>query len=461
MQPVVTPREMNQIDADALASTEELIERAGWAVARAALAVFAERDDGRGAYGRRALVLVGVGNNGADGVSAARFLRRRGVDCRVVNVFDQPDQMATIGDADFDLIIDACLGTGLSRRFDALSGFDAGSTPVLAVDIPSGVDGVTGQLNGSVVKAHSTITFGALKPGMLLEPGATMCGRIEVADIGLDCGRASIHHLSLDDVLALWPKRPVESHKWMHSVAVIGGRPSMIGAVSLTARAAMRAGASAVGLAVPGLDLSVRYVPPVEAIQLQARPGWSRLLDLDRYTCAVVGPGLTVNPEMGLELADYVRYRDLVTVFDAGALRLLSAELPLRAHDDRWSVLTPHDGEYASLFGSLPGQDRIEAARAGARAAGAILLLKGPTTVVANPDGDVLVSTAGDQRLGTAGSGDVLAGTIAAGIAGGLDSFIAAGIGAELHGQAARRGYETGLLAGDLCELLPEVLRGI
>ncbi len=458
MREIVTPSEMAAIDADAPEPAVELIERAGWATAQAALRLF----DGH-AYGRRVAVLAGKGNNGADGRSAARHLERRGAVCRV---FDVPgsDDGATCEPVDpgsYDLVIDACYGTGLRGAFDSRSlPIQVGDTPVLAVDIPSGVNGLTGAAQGSPLQAVATVTFASLKPGLVLEPGRSLAGHVTVADIGLDCSRAGIWHLEESD-LSKWPRRSETAHKWRHAVAVIGGSPGMAGASALSSAAALRAGA--------GYVAQIRTAPlgdgpsePIEAVAVSLVNDRNRAAELlDRCRAVVIGPGLANGgPQMWSEVHQLLTRVDAPMVFDAGALRpdLVEAVAGSSVTDDRPPVLTPHDGEFERLTGRAPGPDRIDDTRRAAAELGAVVLLKGPTTIVAHPDGRALVSTAGDQRLATAGTGDVLAGIIGAGLALGLESFPAAGIGAELHGRAAGRGPSVGLRAGEIPDLVAEAL---
>ncbi len=452
MEPIVTPTEMAAIDADAPEPVAELIERAGWATARAAIDLL-----GRSLYGKRIAVLAGPGNNGADGRAAVRHLERRGARCSVYDIGRQRD--TTEARTDFDLVVDACFGTGLRSDFDCRRlPIDVGDTPVLAVDIPSGVDGLTGELRSRPLRADATVTFAARKPGLLFGPGRSHAGEIRVADIGLDCSRATIHLVGPADVGRRWPRRSADDHKWRHAVRLVGGSPGMTGAPTLTATAALRAGAGYVALSVPGRDphRSGR-IGSVETVEYPVPDSWVAdvLADVDRFGAAVVGPGLPVGAAAADEVVRYRAETTVPTVFDASALTALAdGEAVWTRSSGPEHVLTPHDGEFARLDGEPPGPDRVAAARRLAERTGEVVLLKGPTTVVAHPDGSALVSTAGDARLATAGTGDVLAGVIAAGIAGGLEPFVAAGLGAELHGLAAATGHGSGLAAGDLPPLI-------
>jgi ADP-dependent NAD(P)H-hydrate dehydratase / NAD(P)H-hydrate epimerase len=443
--PIVTPAEMGDIDADAPEPVEVLIGRAGWATARAA-----RRMLGRPA-GRRVVVVAGPGNNGADGRAAAAVLSRSGVHCRVVDVADAPARLAG-----HDLVIDAAYGTGFRGSYDAP---EVAGAPVLAVDIPSGLDGLTGVPGGRVLRAQATVCFAALKPGLLLGAGAEHTGRIEVVDIGLDVGRARSWLLDATDLAARWPGRPRDTHKWQAACWVIGGSPGMTGAPRLATRGAQRAGAGYVRLSVPGSD--VASTGPVEAVGV-ALPvsGWAGrvLTDVDRVAAVVVGPGLGAGDGTAAEVRHLLAGLTRPVVVDGDALSALGVGVEQLRDRSAPTVLTPHDGEFTRLAGRPPGPDRLADARELAARSGAVVLLKGPTTVVADPDGRVLVCRAGDQRLATAGTGDVLSGIIGALLAQGCDPWWAAGLAAEVHGRAAMLGPAIGLVAADVAELVPAVL---
>lgn len=449
MLPIVTPEEMREIDAGAWEPTEVLIERAGAAVARAAVRMMG------GTYGRRVVVIAGKGNNGNDGRAAARRLAGRGVQVRVLAASDLPVRVPPC-----DLVIDAAYGTGFRGEW---RGPDVGDTPVLAVDIPSGVDGLTGAAAPGVLRAERTVTFAALKPGLLLPPGSALCGTLEVADIGLDVGRVQAHLVQAVDVRRWWQPRPVDAHKWQAGLAVIAGSPGMTGAASLCADAAMRAGAGIVHLAAPGAPFDART--PVEVVR-RALPalGWAgeALALLERFRALVLGPGLGRDDGVASEARRVAVEAPLPMVLDGDGLFAVSwspeGAGPLLRRRLAPTILTPHDGEYALLTGDRPGPDRLAAARRLAADTRSVVLLKGPVTVVAHPGGDALVVAAGDERLATAGSGDVLAGIVGALVAQGLPPFEAAAAGAWIHGQAGRSGVSVGLVAGDLPGLVPSVL---
>jgi NAD(P)H-hydrate epimerase len=449
--PVLTPEEMRAVDRAAPEPEAVLVERAGSAVAWEALSMLG------GAYGRRVVVVAGKGNNGADGRVAAEHLRRRGVRVEIIDAGDQPERLRGS-----DLVIDAAYGTGFRGDYAAP---DPAGAPVLAVDIPSGIDGLTGEAQERAVRATATVTFAALKTGLLLGAGFEHAGRVSVADIGLDVSRATIGLVEASDVAAWLPARERNSHKWKSAIWMIAGSPGMTGAADMAARAAMRAGAGTVRLGVPGHPPAPRF-PEVVGRWLPEE-GWDEDVvagGLERMKAVVMGPGLGRSDATAAAVRRLVARAQAPIVLDADALFALgSLDDPARFLRNRPgpTVLTPHDGEFSRLAGCPPGPRRISAVRHLAFTTGATVLLKGSTTIVADPAGDVLLTTAGDARLATAGSGDVLAGVIGAFLAQGLDAPQAAAAGAFVHGTAAGLGWRRGLVAGDLLDLLPAALNQI
>jgi len=355
-------------------------------------------------------------------------------------------------------VVDAAFGTGFRGEY-RFPEVPAG-TPVLAVDIPSGVHGDTGVASGAPVAADRTVTFVALKPGLLQGDGAALAGRVVVADIGLPAGDRDVNVVEDGDVPALVPSRRHGGNKWSAAVLVVAGSPGMTGAAGMAGRAAYRTGAGMVRLGVPGAELAAS--PATEAVSVSLPgEGWSSpaLEAASRCAAVVVGPGLGRQAGTAAEVARLVAESPVPVVVDADGLHALgrlegAAPLASRAP----VVLTPHDGEYATLMGAEPGPDRIDAARRLARASGAVALLKGPTTAVAHPDGRVRLAMAGTTSLATAGTGDVLSGVIAALLARRVDPLDAAALGAHVHGRAGARGLGDGLVAGDLPELVARVM---
>ncbi len=451
MQPVLTVAEMNAVDAAALASVplDVLVGRAGLAVALAALDLLG------GAYGRRVLVVAGPGNNGADGRVAAQLLDRRGARTTVV----EAGAITTVGRV--DLVIDAAFGTGFRGEYRFPSVPEG--TPVLAVDIPSGVNGVTGAASGAPVQADRTVTFVARKPGLLQGDGVRLAGTVTVADIGLPTGRPPICVIEDHDVAALVPPRTRGGNKWSAAVLVVAGSPGMTGAAALSARAAYRAGAGMVRLGVPGLALAQLPASEAVGVPLPAR-GWAEaaLEAASRCSAVVVGPGLGREPGTADDVARMVADSPVPVVVDADGLYALGRVGGDRSLQARSRVvLTPHDGEYARLTGGDPGPDRIAASRALAGASGAVALLKGPTTAVAHPDGRVRLAMAGTTALATAGTGDVLSGVIGALLARGVDPLDAAALAAHIHGRAGALAHGEGTVAGDLPDLVSTVLAAL
>jgi ADP-dependent NAD(P)H-hydrate dehydratase / NAD(P)H-hydrate epimerase len=453
--PIVTPEEMRAIDAAAPEPVEELIDRAGRATARVALEMLG------GAYGRVVAVIAGGGNNGNDGRTAGDHLARRGVKVRVIDADACPPELPPC-----DLVIDAAYGTGFRGRWvgpQLLT--NANRRPlVLAVDIPSGVDALTGAAGDGVLAADRTVTFQALKPGLVFGAGRALSGETTVVDIGLDVSGAGQHLVGGDDVAVWVPARRVDAHKWQGAVRVVAGSPGMLGAGQLCAAAAARTGAGLVVLSSPGIDPGARS----EIIQrrIPAAAFVDDVLDdLDRFGSLAIGPGLGRHDDTIASVCRLIAEAPLPVVIDGDGI-FAAASSPAGARALLGSrtgptVITPHDGEYEVLTGGPPGADRVAATRELAADLDAVVLLKGPTTVIADAAGAVLVVDHGDERLATAGSGDVLTGMIAALLAADVDPLSAAGAAAWLHADAARRGPNRGLLAGDIVELVPHALAGL
>jgi len=485
--PVVTPAQMAAIDAAAPEPVEVLIDRAGAAVAGTALDLLG------GAYGRRVVVLAGPGHNGDDGRAAAHRLRRRGVRVRVVDAVAAARTGALLPPA--DLYVDAAFGTGLSRPYSAPPRSDP-SAPVLAVDIPSGLDGLTGtvlatspgagpeqpgsparagaptvavspgagpersnpaaradastvaaspgtgpeQPGSAVWAADRTVTFAALKPGLLYGAGPTFCGELTVADIGLDPAVEPACGLLTDADVAPLPAGTNATHKWRSAVLVAAGSTGMAGAAALVCTAALRSGARLVHLCAPEPVTAQAPIEVVGSVPPLAVP-------VERFCAAAVGPGLGADEQAAARLAEVLDL-PIPAVVDADGLRLLARpELAARLRRRTApTVLTPHDGEFAALTGSGPGPDRIAAARAAAADTRAVVLLKGGPTTVADPGGRVLIAAAGDSRLATAGSGDVLTGMTAARLA--AFAPVAAGEVAWRTAEAAHLHGRAGAAAG-------------
>jgi NAD(P)H-hydrate repair Nnr-like enzyme with NAD(P)H-hydrate dehydratase domain/NAD(P)H-hydrate repair Nnr-like enzyme with NAD(P)H-hydrate epimerase domain len=469
---------MAQVDHQTPEPTEVLVRRAAAGVARRAAKMLG------GAFGHKVVVVAGKGNNGADGRTAGALLEARGAHVLVLEAGDlAPSEPLPPA----DLVIDAAYGTGLQRAYSPPS---PGATPVLAVDIPSGLSGLVGQVpeGGGALKAAATVTFAALKPGLLFGAGPDLAGEVELVDIGLGAlvgARCRCWLVEDSDVMRLVPARGREAHKWQTAVHVVAGSPGMTGAPWLASRGALRSGAGYVRLSMPGVPPSA--LPPSELVHVPVGPkAWHEavLAGISRVKALVVGPGLgplglgplgqgagggrtgaqltqgDMNAAVELpggEVGLLLGGAPVPAVVDADALNAigsLDALATITARREAPTVITPHEGELGRLAGQPVGPDRLAAAREAAARSGAIVLLKGPTTVVARPDGRAFLANSGDPRLATAGTGDVLSGVIGAFIARGVPAFEAAALGAHVHGRAARNGYREGLAAGDLPDLV-------
>lgn len=513
---LLTPAQMGEADRLTIDSGTpgiDLMERAGAAVADAARQMMA-----RGGL-RMALVLAGPGNNGGDGFVAARLLRAMGFDLRLA-LLGSADQLrgdAALAAARWDgailpagavdfpagsLLIDALFGAGLNRRLDGKA-LDLvqrvndwrreGGGAVLAVDVPSGLDGAAGLPQGGAIAADETVTFFRLKTGHLLEPGRSLCGRIRLEQIGIAPGILSkVIPAALINMPRLWsaslPLPGASSHKYIRGhVQAVSGPAARTGAVRLAARAALRAGAGLVTVLSPPPAMA-EHAARLEAIMLEASPDAAVLtgiLDDRRRNSVVIGPGLGVNAGARAQVEAVLQAPHApAAVLDADALSVFEGDAKALAeliHGRRGAVvLTPHDGEFARLFRSLPQQPesvpedvesnpeaivpmpegRLQRALHAARMLGAVVILKGADTVIAAPDGRAAINVNAPPWLATAGSGDVLAGITAGLLAQGMAEFEAACAAVWMHGQAARN-FGPGLIAEDIPEALPSVWRAL
>ncbi|MFM8311158.1 MAG: NAD(P)H-hydrate dehydratase [Ilumatobacteraceae bacterium] len=480
MIPIVTPDEMRHIDASSLLSHDELVERAGSAVARSALRMLG------GAYGRVVVVIAGKGSNGADGRVAARCLRSRGVHVRIIDATECPERIDGVVRSPIDLVVDAAYGTGFRGTWRPPG---VGGIPVLAVDVPSGVDALTGETSGAVLQATRTVTFAALKPGLLAGEGRRLAGEVEVVgadEMGLGDGAratATAHLVERRDVAAWLPRRAATDHKWRHAVRVVAGSPGMEGAARLACAAALRSGAGMVHVTSPAGRLDNL---PLEVVQrdlvqrdVDGHGDWAPVVldDIDRFAAMVVGPGLGTGARASGSIDALLRACPIPVVVDGDGLDALgrlaapgsgagdgaTASMPalMPARMPATVLATPHDGEYARLTGHRPGPDRFAAVRSLAARLGCTVLLKGPVTVVADPAGTALAVAEGDERLATAGTGDVLAGIAGALLAQGLDPLRAGAAAAWLHGRAGRTLPRHGMIASDVAGALPAAWAGI
>ena len=438
LEPLYTADEMRA--AEAGFDVDQLMERAGRAVAEDALRAFPDAS--------RFVAVCGKGANGGDGRIAVRVLAEAGREAVESHEVEAAD-----------VVIDALFGTGFSGepRADAaalIARMNAGGAPVVAVDVPSGVDASTGEIRGNAVRAARTVTFHARKVGLEVAPGRFHAGAVTVADIGL--GHTSTEHQRVTpEILRLVPRRAPEDNKYSAgSVLIVGGSRGMAGAVCLAAEAAFRADAGYVAVAVPDESLPVVEHRLLETVK---RP----LADLDdaigRAGAVAVGPGLGRGDEQKDLVQRVLSDVEKPLVLDADALHELD---PFERGAP--TVLTPHSGELARLLGEESEwveANRLEAVRRAAARFACVVLLKGADTLVASPDGRVLVSALGPPSLATAGTGDVLTGVLATFLAKGLEPTLAAAAGAAAQQVAARLLTEqTGVVASDVVAALPRAL---
>ncbi|MCX5493141.1 NAD(P)H-hydrate dehydratase [Kaistia dalseonensis] len=481
---LLTPAEMAEADRLTIASGTPgmaLMEKAGRAVADVAA---------RQPLGTRVVVACGPGNNGGDGFVAARVLAKRGYPVRL-GLLGSLDRLkgdaaeaaagwkgetvpiAALDYADAGLIIDALFGAGLDRPLtgeaaEAVDAINAAPGRVIAVDLPSGIHGGTGAIMGVAVRADETVTFFRPKPGHVLLPGRVHAGRLTVADIGIAADVLdTIAPKTVLNRKPLWlpalPVPAIEGHKYGrgHAVVVSGGMLHT-GAARMAARAALRIGAGLVTVASPpdALATNAAHLTAIMLRRMDGAAGLAEILADERLNAVILGPAL------GLDAAtkDIVRAAlgsSAAAVIDADGISVFRDEpealFALIHARTAPVVLTPHDGEFARLFpdlATLPG--KVERAREAAARSGAVVLLKGPDTVVAAPDGRAAIADNAPPHLATAGSGDVLAGMIGGLLAQHMPPFEAASAGVWLHGEAGAV-LGRGLIAEDLPEALRQV----
>lgn len=506
--------EMRRIDAQAMGDYGlpgiALMENAGGEVARKVAEVTG------GAGDKKVCVFAGKGNNGGDGFVAARHLTARGAKVKVflqgatadvtgdaranldilVNMGLEVIEVAGERDCDkaalaaalADCLVDALLGTGFRGAVDGdlaavVKIINTAGKPVVSVDVPTGIDADTGQIRGAAVQATHTVTFGLLKPGLLFQPGAAHAGAVTVADIGLPAALmtdTAIRQNAVTAALArrLLPQRLPGAHKGTGGrVALVAGSTGLTGAAVLAAMAAVRAGA---GLVTLGIPAALNGIMEVKLTEVMTKPladeaggafGLAAVEEAAALAAAAdvlaVGPGLGRADDTFAAVRELVRQARCPLVIDADGLNALAGHADILLESEALAVLTPHAGELARLTGRTPeaiNADRLEAARQAAAELGAIVVLKGPGTVVAYPDGEVFINTTGNAALATGGTGDVLTGVIAALVAQGLSSHDAAVAGVFLHGLAGEIAARTGLIgmaAGDLLPALPAAIASL
>lgn len=493
---ILTTSEMSRADrtaVDAGVPSLTLMENAGRAVAAQTESMV--RPNGSIA------VLAGPGNNGGDGYVAARVLREKGFDVRIASLGDperlrgdagimagrwrggiEPLSGARLGET--DILIDALFGAGLSRPLTgvaaaAVEAANASGRPILAVDVPSGLDGTTGVALGPVIKADKTVTFFRLKPGHLLMPGRSLCGDIEVADIGIpESVLNAIRPLTYANRPELWlnsyPWPRIDGHKYSRGHAlVVSGPASSTGAARLGARAALRVGAGLVTVASPqdAVPINAANLTAIMVQPFDNPRGLGTMLTDTRKNAVLIGPGSGVGDATRAMVRE-VLASSAAAVLDADALTSFAGDdhkrlkTALEKYGRKPIVITPHSGEFERVFGverddaNRPTGTKLDEARRVAREYRLTVVLKGADTVIADPDGRAAINDNAPPYLATAGAGDVLAGLITGLLAQGMPTFEAACAAVWLHGECARQ-FGPGLIAEDLPEVLPRILKDL
>jgi ADP-dependent NAD(P)H-hydrate dehydratase / NAD(P)H-hydrate epimerase len=496
-EPLLDASQMRAVDRWAIEQrgipSLDLMERAGQGVARA---VEELAPDGT------VVVVCGKGNNGGDGLVVARLLREAAREVEVVclaageelspdaraNLERLPgppslalsDGAASEAIAHAHVIVDALLGTGFSGVVhgavaEAIAAIDAAAGLVVSVDVPSGVDASSGVVAGPAITAAKTVTFHAAKPGLWIHPGKGHAGEVDTIDIGIPRGAPDASDIGLirGEVLDALPSREATSTKFSSGhVLIVGGSRGLMGAPAMASLAALRTGAGYVTACVPA---SLQQILDVQLLEVMTRgladeggaltpEGQSAVKDaLGRAGCLALGPGLGRDPQSVRFARELAQEAPLALVLDADGLNAHAGSLVALAAREAPTVLTPHAGELARLLGIDSEEvqsERLAHARRAAEQAQAIVVLKGDDTLVVEPAGRIAISRGNSPALATAGTGDVLTGTLAALLAQGMEPFAAAAAGVQLHAQAGReaargQGAAEGVIAGDVIAALP------
>jgi NAD(P)H-hydrate epimerase len=519
MLSVATTAQIRKLEVDWIAKCnarwgQVLMELAGSQAARAAYEMVSS-DSGK------AVIICGNGNNGGDGLVIARYLHlwKIPVAAWIINTKGnsvRPEQLMTSEEANANLaiarmfgvpielldsakqlsfgeaglIVDALLGTGLDRKVEGLykeviDCINKSGKPVLAVDIPSGINSDTGQAMGTAIKASETVTFGFLKTGLLCHPGAELCGKLHLVDIGLpQLGERSpkVFLTSVEYVQNCLPKRPADSNKGTYgTLLTIAGSLGMSGATLLSCESSLRVGCGLSLLATPKSLLQalpaqeVIYRPLSETDKMSIHPRAIEELsdELDRASALVLGPGMSTHPET----VEFIRLfvsktlagrKEIPCIIDADALNAIAKHPDCVSSTRHPFVLTPHPKELSRLIGMQTAEiqaDRLNAALKAAQKFASVVLLKGANTIIADPDGNVFINPTGNAGMAKAGAGDVLSGIIGGLLAQGVEPFDAAAAGAYIHGRAgdlaSQMHGQPGVLAGDISICIPEALSTI
>ncbi len=484
-----------------------LMENAGRQVAETVMELLSRMEQGASSV----LIIAGRGNNGGDGLVAARHLQKMGVDARICLLGKGEelrgeartnyeitrkcgipiDENITASDlaldmAMVDVVVDAILGTGAQGEVQgefakAIEAINESTTPVVAVDIPSGVDANTGQVLGVAVKATLTVTFGLPKVGLYCYPGRDYCGEIRIADIGLPAELVTTEQLqnnlaTLEDVRAMLPPRWPEMHKGdAGRLLIVAGSVGMTGAAALAGLGAIRAGAGLVSIACPSSINDILEVKCTEVMTLPVPETDRRCLSVEAVepilkavetvNAVAIGPGLSRHEQVQRVVTELLGRIDKPIVLDADGLNVCTNCLEVIRDRQGPTVITPHPGELARLMGTTAEAvqgARLQAARDAAKELECIVVLKGAGTVAAAPNGETWLNPTGNQGMASGGMGDVLTGIIGAFLAAGTPPLQAAVAGAYYHGLAGDLAAKTygarGLIAGDLLQTLPTAL---
>jgi hydroxyethylthiazole kinase-like uncharacterized protein yjeF len=508
---VVTPEEMAALDRAAIEGgipSLDLMERAGRAVAEQA------RDLLSICSGKKICVIAAKGNNGGDGFVAARYLESWGAEVRVFFIGDDTGMtmdtaenrrryleaggelvqstgsQPEMGLSECELVIDAIFGTGFRGEAkgefgEVIDTINASGVPVLAVDVPSGADAAKGAVPGPAVMAARTVTFAWPKIGLYLYPGAERVGELVVADIGIPHDllatvvESDVHTIEEAGVIERLPRRSTGVHKGeCGRVLIVAGSPGLTGAAVLSARSAMRAGTGVVTLGVPASLNPIFEVKLTEVMTLPlsdegdghlAEGALEMVIDvLSGYDVLALGPGLGTAPSTRKVVAGILRKVEKPVILDADGINCIASDTACLAERDNPTVITPHPGELGRLLDRQAGEiqaARLDSILEATRRFGCVVVLKGANTMVASPDGRVLINPLALPGLATAGSGDVLTGCLAALCAQGLDPLDAAACGVFIHGKAAEIAAHLigpiGMVAGDVVSHLPLALSGL
>ncbi len=417
---------------------EMTIDNVGFAISKIALTMLG------GSYGKRVLIDVGPGSNGADARATALQLERRGVKVVLKELKDRSSS-----DVDgVDLYVDGVLGVGVNR--DYLPRLLPDDLPVLAIDVPSGLDADRGIVHGGCQRADVTATIGALKPGLMQNQGPEFSGEIELVLSDIYKNTLATSLIEDSDVLEYLPASSLADHKWCHSVFTLAGSESMMGAAELSTLASYRIASGIVHLYYPlatpvkqGVDLALS--PEIVRVGLESLWAEPVIDAAKRFRAIVIGPGLGRSLQISNLVRRLLAHSNVPAVVDADGIFALGEPARLeRLARGRSApiVITPHEGEFNSFFEPIglavqAKEDRIDVARRAALASASIVLLKGSPTVVATPSGVVYVVTSGSSRLAVAGTGDVLSGVIGGLFARGVEPALAAALGAHIHGRAS------------------------